>query len=411
MPRVGLVPTNPSARSTLCGVEQTWFVIGAGLVGMVVGATAVLAFRVSERAQRRVAPGSVPVAVSEDVAALLSALRSTSILLGPDGEVLRATPEAYSTGLVRSGRLSHPVLERLVATARSRGRSADEQVLVPRSNVPGSDRLAFELRAAPFSGGRVLVLADDRTAQRRVEEVRRDFVANVSHELKTPVGAIALLAETASDAAEDPVAVRRFTDNMHREATRLSALVQEIIELSRLQAPDQEVEYVPVSVAQVIEEATDRVRIAAQDRDMTVTGGGPEGLYVLGDHALLVTALRNLLDNALRYSCEGTRVSIGVRTVSDVVEIAVVDQGIGLTPEQQERVFERFYRVDRARSRATGGTGLGLSIVKHVAANHGGEVRLWSLPGRGCTFTLRLPIADPGAAGMAAPDGSEGEDP
>jgi len=397
------------ARSTLCGVEQTWLVIVAALLGLFVGATAALAFRFSERAQRHVsaAPG---VAVSEDVAALLSALRSTSILLGPDGEVLRATPDAYSAGLVRAGHLTHSALEKLVATARAQGTSADDHALVPRSNVPGSDWLAFDLRAAPLSGGRVLVLADDRTAQRRVEEVRRDFVANVSHELKTPVGAIALLAETASDAADDPQAVRRFTGNMHREATRLSTLVQEIIELSRLQAPEQEIEFVPVAVAGVIEEAVDRVSVAAAERDITVTAGGAGSLHVLGDHALLVTALRNLLDNALRYSPPSTRVSVGVRTVADVVEISVVDQGVGLTPEQQDRVFERFYRVDLARSRETGGTGLGLSIVKHVAANHGGEVRLWSAPGRGSTFTLRLPIADAGAAELAAAGGTEGED-
>src|SRR5699024_3090818 len=208
-----------------------------------------------------------------------------------------------------------------------------------------------------------------------------------------------LLAETASDAADDPEAVRRFTGNMHREATRLSALVQEIIELSRLQAPEQEIEFVPVAVAEVIEEAVDRVSVAAAERDITITAGGAGGLHVLGDHALLVTALRNLLDNALRYSPQSTRVSVGVRTVSDVVEVSVVDQGVGLTPEQQDRVFERFYRVDRARSRETGGTGLGLSIVKHVAANHGGAVRLWSAPGRGPTFPLRPPVAAAGAAG------------
>lgn len=385
-------------------------VIGVGLLGLFVGATAVLAFRISERSQGSVPGTASTSAVSEDVAALLSALRSTSILLGPDGEVLRATPDAYSTGLVRAGHLTHAALEKLVRTARSRGTSADDHVLLPRSNVPGSGWLAFDLRAAPLSGGRVLVLADDRTAERRVEEVRRDFVANVSHELKTPVGAIALLAETASDAAEDPEAVRRFTENMHREATRLSTLVQEIIELSRLQAPEQETEFVPVAVADVIDEATDRISVAAQERDVTVVAGRADRLSVLGDHALLVTALRNLLDNALRYSPPGTQVRIGVRAVGDVVEVSVVDQGVGLTPEQQDRVFERFYRVDHARSRETGGTGLGLSIVKHVAANHGGEVRLWSSPGRGSTFTLRLPLADADAAELATADNTEGED-
>lgn len=392
-----------------------WLVIGVGLLGLFVGASAVLAFRVSEASQRPASPAAAPMTgVSDDVAALLSALRSTSVLLGPDDEVLRATPDAYSAGLVRAGYLTHPALVDLVARVRRTGTSADEQMLVPRSSVPGSDRLAFEVRIAPLTGGRMLVLAEDRTAERRVEEVRRDFVANVSHELKTPVGAIALLAETAADAADDPDAVRHFAASMHRESTRLSALVQEIIELSRLQAPEREVDFVHVALDEVISEAVDRVRVEADARQVSIAVGGRNGLYVLGDHALVVTALRNLLDNALRYSPEGTQVSIGVRSTGDIAEIAVVDQGIGLTAEQQERVFERFYRVDHARSRETGGTGLGLSIVKHVAANHGGEVRLWSSAGRGSTFTLRIPLADADAAqaqsaDSPAPLGAEGE--
>ena len=394
-----------------------WLVIGVGLLGLFVGASAVLAFRVSEAAQRRDSPAAAPPSgVSDDVAALLSALRSTSVLLGPDDEVLRATPDAYSAGLVRAGHLTHPALVELVARVRRTETSADEQMMVPRSTVPGSDRLAFDVRIAPLSGGRMLVLAEDRTAERRVEEVRRDFVANVSHELKTPVGAIALLAETAADAADDPDAVRHFAASMQRESIRLSALVQEIIELSRLQAPEHEVDFVDVALDEVIAESVDRVRVQADARQVSIVVGGRTDLHVLGDQGLVVTALRNLLDNALRYSPDGSQVSIGVRSTGDIAEIAVVDQGIGLTPEQQERVFERFYRVDHARSRETGGTGLGLSIVKHVAANHGGEVRLWSALGRGSTFTLRIPLADVDAAqapsaDSPAPHGAEGEDP
>ncbi|WP_051154801.1 sensor histidine kinase [Ruania albidiflava] len=394
-------------------MEDIWVIVGVGLLGLFVGVSAAFAFRFSEAEQRQEgATDSPPTAVSEEVAALLSALRSTSVLLGPDDEVLRASADAYGAGLVRAGQLTHPALSELVARVRRTGTSAEEQMLVPRSSVPGSDRLAFDLRVTPMSGGRVLVLAEDRTAERRVEEVRRDFVANVSHELKTPVGAIALLAETAADAAEDPEAVRHFAASMQRETSRLSALVQEIIELSRLQAPESEVDFVDVALGEVIDEAVDRVRVEADARQVSIAVGGRTDLHVLGDHSLLVTALRNLLDNALRYSPEDTQVSIGVRTTADIAEIAVVDQGVGLTPEQQKRVFERFYRVDAARSRATGGTGLGLSIVKHVAANHGGEVRLWSAPGRGSTFTLRIPVADVDAApvpteGGPAPTGAQ----
>ncbi|MBZ2197201.1 sensor histidine kinase [Occultella gossypii] len=381
-------------------MEGSWLPVVVGLVGLLVGAAAGLAFRWSERSQSREPEVPTP-AVSDDVAALLSALRSTSVLLGPGGEVLRATPDAYTTGLVRNGRLTHTTLNDLVAAVRADGRIRDEHLDVPRSAVPGADRLSFEVRVAPMAGGRVLLLADDQTAQRRLEEVRRDFVANVSHELKTPVGAIALLAETAADAADDPELVRRFAAKMQREAVRLSALVKEIIELSRLQAPDNEVDFVDVSVDAVVAEAVDRIRVEAESRDITVVVGGTGGLRVFGDHSLLVTAVRNLLDNALRYSENGTRVSVGVRPRDGIAEIAVVDQGPGISSENTGRVFERFFRVDPARSRETGGTGLGLSIVKHVAQNHGGEVTLWSAPGRGSTFTLRIPQAEDHGDGPA----------
>ncbi len=212
------------------------------------------------------------------------------------------------------------------------------------------------------------------------------------------LGALALLAETVQDAADDPVAVRRFAARMQSEATRLSALVQEIIELSRLQVAGALQEVTVVPVRGVVEEAVDRARTTAQGKGITLTTGGELDAAVYGDHNLLVTAVRNLLDNAVAYSGENTRVGVGVTRSGDLVEIAVVDQGIGIAADEQARVFERFYRVDPARSRDTGGTGLGLSIVKHVAADHGGEVTMWSEPGRGSTFTLRIP-----AAGETAP--------
>lgn len=224
--------------------------------------------------------------------------------------------------------------------------------------------------------------------------MRRDFVANVSHELKTPVGAIQLLAETVEAGADDPDFVRDYSGRMRKEARRLGVLVQEIIELTRLQEGDALAEPEVVDVDDVVAEAVDRVRVEADGRQITLVAGGTKGLRVRGDAALITTAVRNLLDNAIRYSEPRTRVSVGVSLDAedpDIVRIAVVDQGIGIPKEEQERVFERFYRVDKARSRATGGTGLGLSIVKHVAADHGGTVELWSAPGRGSTFTLVLP--------------------
>jgi len=224
--------------------------------------------------------------------------------------------------------------------------------------------------------------------------MRRDFVANVSHELKTPVGAICLLAETVEGAVDDPRIVRDYIGRIRKESTRLETLVQEIIELSRLQEGDALVEPDDVDLDAVVAEALDRVRTEAEAEEVVLVAGGTRGLHVRGDAALITTAVRNLLDNAIRYSDPRTRVSVGLSVDADdaeLVRIAVVDQGIGIAKEAQGRVFERFYRVDKARSRATGGTGLGLSIVKHVAADHGGTVELWSTPGRGSTFTLVLP--------------------
>ncbi len=333
--------------------------------------------------------------ISKDTRRLLRALRSSVLLLDASGSVLEASPSAYSYGLVRAGRVAPAAVAELVERARADGQAQERELSLPRGPLAGAGEVIFQLRVAPMSGGRVLIVADDQTAARRLDQVRRDFVANVSHELKTPVGALALLSETLEDAADDPEAVRRFTTQMRRESRRLTALVQEIIDLSRLQEPDALVNSELVSVDSVVTEAADRVRVEAESRRITVAVGGEEGLYVFGDADLLTTAVRNLLDNALRHSDPLSRVSVGVARDGDSVRIAVVDQGEGITPEQQQRVFERFYRGDPARARRTGGSGLGLSIVKHVAADHGGEAEVWSKPGAGSTFTLVLPLADP----------------
>ncbi|ACQ79031.1 histidine kinase [Beutenbergia cavernae DSM 12333] len=367
-----------------------------GVIVLLAIVAGLVAFRLSERSQRRTSPDQAPaLPVDDDMAGVLAALRSTTILLAADDEVLRASASAHALGLLRHGRLTHASIADLVAEARREGGVREVAMTVPRGPGIGSGHLSLDVRVAALSGSRVLVLADDRTAARRLDEVRRDFVANVSHELKTPVGAIALLAETIGDAAGDPDAVRRFSEQMGRESRRLSELVQDIIDLSRLQEPDALLNSAAVDLDAVVAESVDRARVEARARDVGIAVGGRQGLKVFGDHALLVTALRNLLDNALRYSDRGTRVSIGVDTADDgMVEIAVVDQGVGISADELPRVFERFYRIDPARSRETGGTGLGLSIVKHVAADHGGEVRVWSTPGRGSTFTLRIPVAD-----------------
>ena len=256
----------------------------------------------------------------------------------------------------------------------------------------------FAVRVAPLGGGvggggLVLLLAEDQTESRRVEEVRRDFVANVSHELKTPIGALALLAETVEDAADDPEAVRRFAGRMRQEASRLTKLAQDLIILSRIQAAEPIPDPIPVELSIVVAEALDRCRMKANAHGIELAAITEPGLVILGDEDLLVNALRNLLENAVAYSPEKTRVVVSTRRVGDgAADISVADQGIGIPQRDLERIFERFYRVDPARSRATGGTGLGLAIVKHVSAAHGGEVKVWSKEGAGSTFTLRLPV-------------------
>jgi two-component system sensor histidine kinase SenX3 len=239
-----------------------------------------------------------------------------------------------------------------------------------------------------------VVYLDDQSEQARMEASRRDFVANVSHELKTPVAAMAVLAEALLESSDEPETVRRFGQMLHTESQRLANMVGELIELSRLQGAERLPDLVVVDVDSVVQEAISRYKVVADNADITITTDAPTGFEVLGDQGLLVTAVANLISNAIAYSPNGSTVSISRRREGDQVEIAVTDRGIGIARADQERVFERFFRVDKARSRATGGTGLGLAIVKHVAANHDGTIRVWSRPGTGSTFTLSIPAAD-----------------
>jgi len=328
---------------------------------------------------------------------VLSVLSSSAVVVDSEDRVLRASAAARSFGIVKGDRLMVSELAALARQVRRDGeiREAEFEVPVPRL---GGRTTTFAVRVAPLSsavggGGLVLVLAEDQTESRRVEEVRRDFVANVSHELKTPVGALALLAETIEDAADDEEAVRRFAGRMRQEAARLTFLVQDLITLSRIQAAEPIPDPRAVSVDLVVAEALDRCRMKANARGITLASIGVRGLTVFGEDDLLVTAVRNLLENAVVYSPERTRVVVCVKKLGDGgLEISVTDQGIGIPERDMERIFERFYRVDPARSRATGGTGLGLAIVKHVTAAHGGRVTVRSVEGAGSTFTLWLPL-------------------
>jgi two-component system, OmpR family, sensor histidine kinase SenX3 len=324
--------------------------------------------------------------------AVLAALRSAWVVLDEDRKVVQRSTTTVPYGLVRGKRLRVPQVDILVRQVVQDGHSREIAVEVPRSHR-GTELLNLEVRVAPL-GDHVLVIAEDQSAVRRVDAVRRDFVANVSHELKTPVGALALLAEAVQESADDPDAVRRFSGRMQHETARLSQLVQDLIALSRLQGNDPLRDGTIVSVDDVVADAVDATHLEADARRIRLEVRGQHGLHLVGDLEQLATALRNLIVNAINYSPDLTRVVIAVKTVGkgdDTIEISVADQGIGIPERDLERVFERFYRVDPARSRATGGTGLGLSIVKHIAANHGGDVRVWSSEGAGSTFTLRLP--------------------
>jgi two-component system sensor histidine kinase SenX3 len=362
-----------------------------GVIGLLVGLAlgVLLAGRTGPRPPAPVPPPREPV-LPDGAADVLNVLASASVVLGPDGGLVKTSPAAHAFGLVRGRELVHSELRAMAVEAASLGLVRERELELPRGPF-GRGRLVVFARVAPLGEDLTLVLVEDRTEARRVEEIRRDFVANVSHELKTPIGALSLLAEAVSDAADDPEAVRHFANRMQRESMRLSKLVQEIIDLSRLQVADALHPPEPVGVDEVVSDAVDRCRLAATAKSIEVVIGGDTGAVVYGDHALLVTAVRNLVDNAISYSEENTKVGVGLRRADGIIEIVISDQGLGIASAEQERIFERFYRVDPARSRATGGTGLGLSIVKHVAANHGGEVTLWSLPGQGSTFTLRLP--------------------
>ena len=371
-------------------MDPTLQALLAALVGALVAGGAVLAWAVSERQQRRIVPVEEPV-VPPGVATVLSVLRSSAVLVSEGDEVLKASAPAYALGLVRGHSLVSEELAALVGQVRRDGQIRETELLIRR---PALSARHVTARVAPLSSRLVLALVEDRTRERQVEAVRRDFVANVSHELKTPVGAVRLLAEAVQDAADDPEAVHRFSGRMITESDRLSRLVQQVIELSRLQGDEPVDAPTPIQVDEVVKTAVDTSAIDADARRISIVTGGTGGLEVFGSSEQITAAVANLVANAVAYSEEGSTVLVSTKGLPGSVEISVVDQGIGIPEGEVERIFERFYRVDPARHRSTGGTGLGLAIVKHVAATHGGDVRVWSVEGQGSTFTLSLPRRD-----------------
>ncbi len=348
----------------------------------------VLAWRVSER-QLRGPSSQVEPVVPPGIATVLGALRSSAVLVDENDQVVKASAPAYALGLVRGSALTVTELADLVRQVRRDGQIRETELVIARGRI--GPPIHVTTRVAPLSSRLVLALVEDRTRERRLESIRRDFVANVSHELKTPVGALNLLAEAVREAADDPEAVTRFAGRMQTESARLTRLVQQIIELSRLQGDDPLDDPGPVDVDEVIARAIDQTAIDAGSRRIEVVPDGDKGLQIHGSADEVTLALGNLVSNAVAYSPDGSRVVVAAKANDLRVELSVTDQGIGIPTTELDRIFERFYRVDPARHRSTGGTGLGLSIVKHVAASHGGDVTVWSVEGQGSTFTLSLP--------------------
>lgn len=335
-------------------------------------------------------------AARRDLAEIIDALPAAGMLVGPHDEVLETNPQAEAEGVSRGTRVGFiGLLEQVRAVRESGQRFVGE---VAREREPVSPTVDFRVNILPLSEGQVLVIAEDESEARRVDAVRRDFVANVSHELKTPIGAITLLAEAIEAAATEPEEVARFAERLRKESTRLGELVAQIIELSRLQSVDPMLSPQLVAVPELVDEALARTRESAAARKVRLVRGPTVGACVVGDRRQLIDALVNLVQNAVNYSDAGARVAVtalgATRQGAKVVEFKVADNGIGIPVEDQERIFERFYRVDHARSRDTGGTGLGLSIVRHIALAHGGGVAVWSRPHQGSTFTLSLPAHD-----------------
>ncbi|MBO0865669.1 MAG: sensor histidine kinase [Mycobacterium sp.] len=341
--------------------------------------------------QRRSAGREQGLTVGQLLQRIVTGARTGVAVVDNRGNLVFVNARARVLALVCNGQLDDRAR---VAAKRVLHTGEDEEIdlspLRPEgrsgSAVRGCVRLLTE-RDRRFA----VIAAEDDSEQLRLEATRRDFVANVSHELKTPVSTMSLLAEALLANVGDPETVYGFGEKIFAEAQRLGQMVSELIELSRLQGAESLPNLVPVDIDTVVAEAISRYKVGADTASIVISTDAPSGFKVLGDHALLVTALANLVSNAIAYSPPGSPVSISCRSCGDNVEIAVSDQGIGIAEADQERVFERFFRADKARSRSTGGTGLGLAIVKHVAANHNGTVKLWSQPGIGSTFTLAIP--------------------
>lgn len=359
--------------------------LGIGIVlGIALATMVVLALRWQRRAETVL---EQPVPDGVDTA--LEVIGATGIVLDADNRVLRAAKSALELGLVKDRDLTYgPILD-LVKESRSEGIPLSREFEL-KADSPSGLPTHLLVRVAPLGLRLMLLVADDRSEMYRLDAVRRDFVANISHELKTPIGAVSLLAEALHYSADDPDQVRSFAATLEQEGHRLAEMTNDIIELTRLQSLGTIEDPDPVAIDRVVEQALATNTIIAEKSGISLVASAKSNAYVMGDFSSLVTAVHNLVRNAVTYSTGPSRVGVGVSVKNKVVEISITDQGQGIAEADLERIFERFYRSDPARSRETGGTGLGLAIVKHVVNNHRGEVRVWSQLGKGSTFTIRL---------------------
>lgn len=361
-------------------------------IGLAIGVGLSLLVAWAYRARAR-AEEETSMAIPQGITDVLGSMDDAACVVDVSGLVLATSQAATRFGIETGSILDNPELRQLVRGVRATGETATESMRITRGGLSLDPRLV-SARASAIGARLVLLIVRDVTEQERLDQMRRDFVANTSHELKTPVGAVSLLAEAIESAADDPAQVRVFASRISAEASRLGQLTGRIMSLSRLQAEDGLTEVTPVSIDEVIAASIEAHVVQADSAGVELARGGDRGVWVRGDAQILIEAVGNLIANAIVYSPRGSRVGVGVKADGEVVEIAVSDQGIGIAEADRERIFERFYRADEARSRRTGGTGLGLSIVKHATQRHGGEVRVWSRPGRGSTFTIRLPQID-----------------
>lgn len=333
-----------------------------------------------------------PNEVSPAMAKLLSNIDAEAIIVGQGDAIIYISENVNNFNLIRENRIQNESLQHLVRAVRRSGNIQEATMELPRGPL-GTGTHDLLVRVIPLeSDGLICVLIFDDSEMRRLDSIRRDFVANISHELKTPIGALSILSEAVLGASDDPEAIVRFATRMQTESKRLSDLVQEIINLSRLQDDDPLKNAKVIDLNEVLLSAIDQSALNAKARDIELIYSEQALARIKGDQSQIAMAISNLIENAINYSPEGTRVAVALRVNDGLAEVSVTDQGIGIPEKDLERIFERFYRVDPARSRATGGTGLGLSIVKHVATNHGGDVSVWSVEDAGSTFTIRFPI-------------------